>query len=1231
MDTANGVETGEIFIRKQDLEKRKNDEENEESWVECDGCDRWVHQICALFNSKLDQGSKAYLCPRCAFERRQKKEAAEAAEAAETAQAAEAVEAGNPTETLPGSSKASQMASSSNTDSSEMEVEPTDTLPVAPNPTGGPGSDITAEMSVASQPSSKDQSVDKMEVDDKTPAVSAASGVAGAAAEEEASAAKASDSADPAENNAAKGGTDAKDANNSKPAPSADEKPAAMARAFDLPESSLSKYLEARVNSRLVALLSNKSKAGQSQSKGLNAAGKKAAAQQSGSAAEADGVGEGGEDQDQQNEEAASQAMEDGGHEASSSEDTDASPRVEETSGKSASASVDAADDATKSVVESEGVGADVGAGAAAGGGAGTGEGEAEGAGAGTSEGAGEGESDGEGDDEEPASPPRRIMTRQRGGGATQRKDQDNSERSRPEHAHDAKSDAAEEGLELVVRVVSNADRMHVVGERMLKRYRAQPEKYQKSTPARGSSKRKRSSRGPQPLELPHNGYPTEFPCRSKCIMLFQRTHGIDVIILAMFVYEYGDRCPEPNRRRVYISYLDSVNYFTPRRFRTDIYHELLKAYLDFVRRRGFIAAHIWACPPLKGDDYILYCHPPDQKVPKDERLRKWYMSMLQDAEKEGIVKSVTNIYDEYLKNTDNTATVLPYFEGDYWVGEIESLIETIEEEDAEDEPEVEPAPRVGAGIGKGMGPLKKKKKSSRSTRSAGSADLVAPPDETPSVGPSTPATKAESWRDPVMGKLAEILEPMQQSFLIAHLVPHEAGAAGIDAPASSTGDEQPGDAGIEDGVKPAANSTTAAEGATDMGGTGVDTANDAAGPDVDAGGAGGATANPAKGGDVLAESDQAINAARVEAADADSTTTAVSTATDPGAADAGAAGVPAARCRETVTSKIPIKRAQSFATEDDDTSSVSDAAKKEGESATADPDPVIDNELCDTRQSFLNFCQANHFQFDELRRAKHSSMLICYALSNPEDQAKLPMGVDADSTAASHMSGGVAALGWRPCMVCGQTCDPELKEGRVYHCGACPDFVACQGCYLSGATARHPHPLVAVSSSAPSQGQGHGTGAGGIGGNGANSSAGVRDGRMEQRQKSINLHMRLLLHTSSCVDDNCPSSNCRKMKVGDASSVCTPHGTRIQSYLSTRPFLQSLLEHSKVCTTRQCQICRRVHALLQIHARSCRLELDHCPVLHCRSFREKMHMVRRQQNQMDQRRRAAMNAAFGR
>ena len=71
------------------------------------------------------------------------------------------------------------------------------------------------------------------------------------------------------------------------------------------------------------------------------------------------------------------------------------------------------------------------------------------------------------------------------------------------------------------------------------------------------------------------------------------------------------------------------VEYFRPRKHRTAVYHEILVAYLDWIRRRGFKAAHIWSCPPQRGNNFIFWCHPLHQKTPTRDRLSGWYGNML--------------------------------------------------------------------------------------------------------------------------------------------------------------------------------------------------------------------------------------------------------------------------------------------------------------------------------------------------------------------------------------------------------------------------------------------------------------------------------------------------------------------------------------------------------------------------------------------------------------------------
>jgi len=89
----------------------------------------------------------------------------------------------------------------------------------------------------------------------------------------------------------------------------------------------------------------------------------------------------------------------------------------------------------------------------------------------------------------------------------------------------------------------------------------------------------------------------------------------------------------------------------------------------------------------------------------------------------------------------------------------------------------------------------------------------------------------------------------------------------------------------------------------------------------------------------------------------------------------------------------------------------------------------------------------------------------------------------------------------------------------------------------------------------------------------------------------SIQLNMKLLLHTSTCHQpEDCQSLNCRKMK--------------------------GLLRHSMICRAREnqlpCSVCHRVATLLHLHARECRLtKPNECPVLHCKLCKERIKQER--------------------
>lgn len=86
----------------------------------------------------------------------------------------------------------------------------------------------------------------------------------------------------------------------------------------------------------------------------------------------------------------------------------------------------------------------------------------------------------------------------------------------------------------------------------------------------------------------------------------------------------------------------------------------------------------------------------------------------------------------------------------------------------------------------------------------------------------------------------------------------------------------------------------------------------------------------------------------------------------------------------------------------------------------TSDPDPLLKCAFVDSRHTFLEMCQFRHYQFDTLRRAKHSSLMLLYHLHYPDN------------------------LNARPTCAC---CAGPIRDVR-WHCDQCADFDVCDVCY---------------------------------------------------------------------------------------------------------------------------------------------------------------------------------------
>lgn len=785
------------------------------------------------------------------------------------------------------------------------------------------------------------------------------------------------------------------------------------------------------------------------------------------------------------------------------------------------------------------------------------------------------------------------------------------------------------------IRVVSNQEKNHVVREEMLSRYKSK-------------------------------GFPSEFPVRTKCILLFQKIHGSDVLIFGMYVYEYGHNCPSPNRRRVYISYLDSVQYFQPRSYRTVIYQSIIVEYLRHVKRRGFHTAHIWSCPPSKGDDYIFYVHPETQKTPKADRLCNWYMTILERARREGIVMDVKNLHDEYFLDAGNNPSMLPYFEGDYWVGEVENIISDVKKSERERHKAYQEI--------NGTGKL------------SGGKSVVVPGNKRGTR--SNPGELVAQEPDKIMTKLGQAFVNMKANFIVAYLYSREFVEATEKGTKFTVADEKQaigsylekrrvelkeekikkereeknsakgrreakGKKGLrakqgkdKDKLGLLVRSRPADERELEEGSAGKDAAAEAEGVETDSNGlsegndesagegmaTGNAKAENGKGkgkaamgrkidvkkdtGDAKQGNEErdkpgernrkanddkgkrdGTNKRTADEEKGDDNYEVVKE--EKAAAGPGKNGVVGKVDGEEVNTEKRGKSKKVSTRRDkkhqgakmpgtlcllDGTESNPDDpldfpmlksptylanypsfTKKDPKfDETLEDDDLITSDIFDSRQQFLNYCQKNSSQFDDLRRAKHTTMMVLFQLHNPNAARFLPE--------------------------CG-ACYNQITHGIRYKCHQCPDFNLCQDCYqpvITGLWAQRDarfshdpsHRFSAISAEEEQKGA-------------------------DQRRKAILGHVSLLEHCTRCDKNQCKKTNCRKMK--------------------------ALLKHFTSCPSRTsgCGMCTKLLYIVDCHAKKCVLEEGACKVPFCAQAKEKYKRLRMQQRQMDDRRRAAQNSYY--
>ncbi|KAH7729065.1 TAZ zinc finger family protein [Aphelenchoides avenae] len=160
-----------------------------------------------------------------------------------------------------------------------------------------------------------------------------------------------------------------------------------------------------------------------------------------------------------------------------------------------------------------------------------------------------------------------------------------------------------------------------------------------------------------------------EFPYVQRAVYAFQETSdGQEVCFFAFHAQEYGDDCPPPNRGHVYLAYLDSIKFFRPVAMRTEVYHQILFAYMDWMRQRGFVRLNLWSLPPhlskRSGVSYLFPSRAAGHKVMTRNMLLTWYDKLFASALEKGIIKTKTTALEAYASSI-RTAADVPYFGGD--------------------------------------------------------------------------------------------------------------------------------------------------------------------------------------------------------------------------------------------------------------------------------------------------------------------------------------------------------------------------------------------------------------------------------------------------------------------------------------------------------------------------------------------------------------------------------------
>jgi E1A/CREB-binding protein len=187
------------------------------------------------------------------------------------------------------------------------------------------------------------------------------------------------------------------------------------------------------------------------------------------------------------------------------------------------------------------------------------------------------------------------------------------------------------------------------------------------------------------------------------------------------------------------------------------------------------------------------------------------------------------------------------------------------------------------------------------------------------------------------------------------------------------------------------------------------------------------------------------------------------------------------------------------------------------------DTDPLIQCDLMESRDAFLNFAREKHCEFSSMRRAKYSTMISL---------------IELHSSTSDKIS--------YTCNSCRQQCDVR------YHCTVCEDYDLCSKCYV---ILKHEHRMDRSDDASEAA---------------TNSDTSINT--QQQKQLTMQKMLDAIRHAVQCRNANCIVKNCSPCKrLLQHTKECTK-ASRTQCALCNK-LLSPIWFHAKTCIDQNCPV----------------------------------------------------------